>query len=180
MPFFAMKLRKTEFTLLGMGAFVLLLHLAKVLSALPTLPEQIPLKFDFNGDPSNYSPAYFIWLLPILGCMLQILFLVVGSRPHTHNLPWTVTSENKELLYRHSMQFVFTLNIMIQITFLITSGNIIQSALQNANRAFIYFLPVLMISLGTVIGFFYLKGRRLAETITLSRSLDRDKHPGSS
>ncbi len=160
----AMKLRKTEISLLVLGALVLAFHVVKVLLVLTQLPSEIPLKFDLTGAPSNYSDAKMIWLLPILGVVMQILFMIVGSRPHTHNLPWKVTDQNREALFRHSIQFVFTLNVMAQVTFFMSTASIVETALQTGTRGSLYLLPVLIILLGSVIAIFYFKGRKIAQT----------------
>ena len=43
------------------------------LIAYPFLPEQIPIHFDFNGNPDNYSGKLFVLMIPIIMAALLIL-----------------------------------------------------------------------------------------------------------
>ena len=39
----------------------------------PFLPEQIPIHFDFNGNPDNYSGKLFVLMIPIIMAALLVL-----------------------------------------------------------------------------------------------------------
>ena len=43
------------------------------LIAYPFLPEQIPIHFDFNGNPDNYSGKLFVLMIPIIMAALLVL-----------------------------------------------------------------------------------------------------------
>ena len=43
------------------------------LIAYPLLPEQIPIHFDFNGNPDNYSGKLFVLMIPIIMAALLVL-----------------------------------------------------------------------------------------------------------
>ena len=43
------------------------------LIAYPFLPEQIPIHFDFNGYPNDYSGKFFVFVIPVLMAVLLIL-----------------------------------------------------------------------------------------------------------
>ena len=43
------------------------------LIAYPHLPDQIPIHFDFNGNPDNYSGKLFVLMIPIIMAALLVL-----------------------------------------------------------------------------------------------------------
>ena len=49
------------------------------LLAYPHLPEQIPIHFDFNGIPDNYSGKFFVFVIPAL---MAVLLLVAQYIPN--------------------------------------------------------------------------------------------------
>jgi len=68
---------------------------------LKTIPEEIPVKFDFAGNPTAYGSRTYVFILLIL-----MFFLMLGLSAILHflpvdlwNIPFEVTEKNAELLY---------------------------------------------------------------------------------
>ncbi len=63
--------------------FVLLpfLYLASVYGG---LPEQIPIHFDWKGNPDGWGPKYLLWFLPTVGIPLALLVIAAITRQMTN------------------------------------------------------------------------------------------------
>jgi uncharacterized membrane protein len=157
---------KTEWAILGLGLGALFAHILKVLLSLTSLPATIPLRFGFSGDPTSYGPNTTIWILPILGVVIHLLFWIISSRPALFNLPWNPAPEFKQILLRKCMRFILTMNIAIQLTFYIATSAIINISLGNEAKLSIWFLPLFLVALTGLIMRFYMSARKLSNRHT--------------
>lgn len=66
---------------------LLLAMLIYVWQAWPTVPEQIPQRFDFSGKPTEWSGRASVWLLPMLGLGIYAIVSVLQRLPQICNYP---------------------------------------------------------------------------------------------
>ncbi len=80
----------------GIGRFLFFFHIALIvaqwlvpLAALPTLPDQIPVHFDFQGQPDRFasSSGWELWFSPMVGTLLGVLTIVLLRFPRLFNVP---------------------------------------------------------------------------------------------
>ena len=79
-----------------------------------TLPDRIPIHFDFSGNINGWGTKSGLIALPFVGLGIFILFTVLERFPQTYNISVKVTEENAPRLYilaRASMVFLKALLI---------------------------------------------------------------------
>lgn len=77
---------------------------------IPSMPEQIPVSFGFDGTVYSYgSPMTALWL-PLATAALVLFMAWFSTKPHWLNYPYMLTGENAQRAYRVGQQ------MMVQIT----------------------------------------------------------------
>lgn len=80
----------------GIGRFLFFLHIALIaaqwlvpLAAMSTLPETIPVHFDFLGNPDRFASktSWELWFSPIVSTFLGVLGIALLHFPGTYNVP---------------------------------------------------------------------------------------------
>ncbi len=83
-----------------------------------SLPNTIPIHYNFTGAADNTGHKAWIWLLPIIGTILLLVLRLVIRSPHRFNYPVAVTEANAEQLYRSASRMMRISNILIMAIFL--------------------------------------------------------------
>lgn len=81
-----------------------------------TLPERIPVHFDFDGKADNFGSKRYSFLTPILGTVLYCMFIYSLKHPETANFPVEITDQNRDiqfLIMNTFLRWLFTLIIII-------------------------------------------------------------------
>jgi len=81
-----------------------------------TLPQTIPVHFDFDGKADNFGSKKYFFLMPVLGTAFFILFAYVVRDPESANFPVKITPENKWiqfLIMNIFIRWIYTLLMMI-------------------------------------------------------------------
>lgn len=81
-----------------------------------TLPERIPVHFDFDGKADNFGNKRYSFLTPILGTALYCMFIYSLKHPETANFPVEITDQNRDiqfLIMNTFLRWLFTLIILI-------------------------------------------------------------------
>ena len=81
------------------------------------LPDQVPIHFNMNGDPDNWSGKKMVFLMPLIGTFLAGLMYYLKDKPELYNYPVPVTEENKEKLFEIGKQMILVLNVLIVLLF---------------------------------------------------------------
>ena len=95
----------------------------------PTLPERIPTRFNFQGEPEAFGAKSSIWIFPGMAFLLYVILTVTNFFPQTFNFPCKVTEENAERLYRFSMRIVRWAKALILLSFCYINGRTIEVSL---------------------------------------------------
>lgn len=95
------------------------------------LPLRIPTHFDISGRPNAWGPQETLWLLPIIGTGLYLLFTVLGSiRFRRYNLPVRVTDANLPFIQAKTGEMMAWVKCELLVLFAYIQWNIIESARQ--------------------------------------------------
>lgn len=80
-----------------------------------SLPEIIPIHFDFQGHVDGTGSRGVVWLLPTIGSVIYVLLALVGNYPHTFNYPVSITPENAKRQYTIALRMMRTLRLSITL-----------------------------------------------------------------
>lgn len=97
--------------LMSFSLFIVLWSLC--IFELLSLPNIIPIHFNFSGKPDNYGSKYTLLTLPLVMSLVAILFTYLSKRPHIFNYPSKITNENAEKQYRTAVQMLRILKVGI-------------------------------------------------------------------
>jgi uncharacterized membrane protein len=128
-----------------------------VLIALPLiwynkLPDTIPVHFNAAGEPDGYGGRATLWILPVTGLFMWLLFTVLEAFPQVYNFPVKITPENIVTQYRMATRLIRILKSVILIIFSFISFQTIKTATGGASGLGKAFLPVfLLITFGVII-----------------------------
>ncbi len=98
-----------ETAFVALAILLVLLSWYLFVSRYSSLPEKIPMRFDFSGNVSSYGSKGLLVLGPILGTVSVLLLLLLAKVPQLHNYPVKLTEENAPRLYALSRQTLLLL-----------------------------------------------------------------------
>ncbi len=156
-PRIRIKKTQVDYAIEIVGILGLILLISLPLFYFDKLPETIPRHFGANGEPDGFSGRGIIWTLPIIGIIMYIGLFWLNKYPHIFNYPQQVTRENAERLYAIGTRMIRTLNAIITCVFAYITYSTIQTALENQNGLGTWFLPVFMILIFGITGYFFYK-----------------------
>lgn len=99
-----------------------------------TLPEQVPMHFNYKGEVNSYGGKDSLFVLAIIGALTSFALFKLNQYPHIFNYPIKITKENAEKQYKESVKMITYMNVLIAILFVITSYQIVNIALNNGNQ----------------------------------------------
>jgi uncharacterized membrane protein len=94
--------------------------------AVNTLPDRIPIHFNFEGEADNFGSKHTLWMFPVIASILVGLMSVIKRHPEYLNIPVKITDENRERQQRLAMGLLSSIACAIPILF----GLIIYSTLR--------------------------------------------------
>ncbi|GAA4149087.1 hypothetical protein GCM10022217_00560 [Chryseobacterium ginsenosidimutans] len=83
-----------------------------------TLPQTIPVHFDFDGKADNFGSKKYSFLMPVLATAFFILFAFTIRDPASANFPVKITKENEWVQFLIMKIFIRWLFVLITLIFL--------------------------------------------------------------
>lgn len=131
--------------LLGFGAILFMFIFGAMNYG--NLPDSIPTKFGFDGEPTQWSPKPVLWLLPFIGLITWSGMYLLNKVPHIFNYLSPITPENALYQYTTATRFLRYLNTGIALIFAYLFASMIQAGLGNQDGLSMLFLPVIIVAL---------------------------------
>jgi uncharacterized membrane protein len=81
-----------------------------------TLPQTIPIHFDFDGKADNFGSKKYSFLMPVLITAIYFLFAFIVRSPESSNYPVKITAENQDaqfLIMKIFLRWLFTVISLI-------------------------------------------------------------------
>lgn len=133
-------------------SFVSLLFLFVIVgTSYGDLPERMPTKFGFDGQPTSYSSKGTVWLLPLISLKTYAMLMILNRFPHIFNYPVAITPENARVQYALATRFMRCINAMIMLMMALIGYEMILAGLGNKPGITIYvtisFILVLFLSI---------------------------------
>lgn len=88
-----------------------------LLAAYPSMPDIVPIHFDFNGEPDNFGPKTSVFWLVAIMLALTVLIFWLAARPRIVNYPVPVTADNAARLYALSYQLLVIVGVGMQLIY---------------------------------------------------------------
>ncbi len=93
-----------------------------------TLPEKIPVHFDFSGKVTGYGSKDTLWILSLSSIFSYFLLKIISRYPHTFNYPFPLTAENAPAQYRIILTMMYWLRAEMIWLFTLIQWQIIVAA----------------------------------------------------
>jgi len=100
-------------------AALLLAATVFVLVRWANLPEQIPVHFNFKGEPDGYGGKWVIIFEAVMAWGIFATFAIVSKFPNKWNMPVKVTPQNKAKLYGITRIMLEVMNILTVLMFIV-------------------------------------------------------------
>ncbi|HOY07677.1 MAG TPA: DUF1648 domain-containing protein [Saprospiraceae bacterium] len=78
-----------------------------------TLPETIPIHFNFAGEADGYGEKGHIFALPAISTIVAIILALLSQIPHQFNYLAAITEANAEKQYRGGRMLLFGISLII-------------------------------------------------------------------
>lgn len=88
-----------------------------------SLPETIPIHFNFSGEADGYAGKLAYWMFPFITTGLFLLLTLISRYPHALNYPVKITEENAYQQYSMAKRFIGIMRLVIVgiFTYAVTS-----------------------------------------------------------
>ncbi|WP_336717046.1 DUF1648 domain-containing protein [Chryseobacterium mucoviscidosis] len=83
-----------------------------------SLPQIIPIHFDFDGKADNFGSKKYVFLMPVVLTGLYFLFAFIVRDPESANYPVKITEENQDAQFMIMEIFIRWLFMIITLLFL--------------------------------------------------------------
>lgn len=138
------------------AVFITLVNLGIAIYSFATLPEIIPIHFGANGKADGWGSKFTIFLLPIIGLVLNGVLFSVRNQPFSYlNLPLKMSQKNIEKRIELGTQLIDRVNLTVSILFWIIEVQIIKSTTSETTNILWFVLPFISILFGTIIYYTY-------------------------
>ena len=142
------------------------------------LPDRVPTHFDISGRPNAWGSPGMLWILPLVGSGLYVLFTGLASiRFRRYNLPVRVTEANLPFIQQKTSEMVAWIKLEVLSLFVYIQSAIIHSARVGEFRLSPMIVPAFMAAAFVTAGFYLvaiIRGAKMradsAENITYSRN----------
>ncbi len=128
----------------------------------PMLPEIIPHHFDAAGQPDSFGDKKIILVLPAIGVLLFIFMQYLSRHPHTFNYNVPITEQNAQEQYRIASRMIRSLAAFISCSFAYITYGTVQAARERWDGLGTWFLPVFLVLIFGLIGYFLWRSQRAA------------------
>ena len=120
------------------------------------LPQEIPVHFNFLGEPNKYGNKQTLWVVVIIGFIIYLLVTILNFFPSIYNYPVTITDKNYEIQYKLASRMMRWLKFLTLAGFLYGILKMIFVNSYFADNSWIV-LPIIVVSIFFVIALYFFK-----------------------
>ncbi len=125
-----------------------------------SMPETVPIHFDFSGEPDRWGKRWILMLTLIIGIMAWIGMHFLEKFPQIHNYMW-LTKENVQRQYKNSQLLLNVMKNIILIFFSFMAYDSVHVALGKQSIMGLWSMTLFLILLFGPITFFVVRSYRL-------------------
>lgn len=123
-----------------------------------SLPQIIPIHFDFDGKADHFGNKKYSFLMPAILTGLYFLFAYVVRSPTSSNYPVAITEENKYAQFLMMKIFIRWFFLLIALTFLNSQDYMFRYSRDERARPRVAMSSALFSVIGSIIVLFILVG----------------------
>lgn len=123
-----------------------------------TLPETIPIHFDFDGKADNFGSKKYYYLMPAVLTVIYFLFVFLVRSPELANYPLQITEENENAQFLIMGIFMRWLFLLISMIFLNSQDYMFRYSFNDNAKPRIAFSTMLFSIIGSLIVLFTFVG----------------------
>lgn len=131
------------------------------------LPGRIPTHFDISGRANAWGSPGILWILPVVGAGLYLLFTVLASiQFRSFNLPVRVTEINLPFIQQKTSEMVALIKTEMMCLFVYVQSGIIRGARVSEFRLSPLIIPSFLVVIFTTLGIYMaviIRGARARE-----------------
>lgn len=101
--------------LMGFSVVVPVVLLVLVAIRLPSMPDQVPVHFSFDGSVNRYGSPWEGLIAGLVLCAIIIGIAVLARYPRIFNYPTELNSSNVQVQYKNAVQMLVWMNLGIAI-----------------------------------------------------------------
>ncbi|MCP4582319.1 MAG: DUF1648 domain-containing protein [candidate division Zixibacteria bacterium] len=135
---------------------VILLIWLITLNSYGSLPQQVPVHFDSQGQPDGWSEksAWIFYMIPFVQTLLVTLIIWFRKYPHLYNFPQkdqviNLPPAKQKPIWEFLDKMMLLIGFLLGLTFLVTQYMIIEGA-KNAEISPMYTYIIIILSVGWV------------------------------
>lgn len=121
-----------------------------------TLPDQIPMHYDFHGVPDSFGPKWILYLIPSISLALYLFLTILNKYPHKFNYPTRITQENALRQYSIAVKLIRTIKMLCTAIFAYVVYNTIDTSNINEGEYQRNYTYLIFIGLIFIVTIFYL------------------------
>lgn len=125
-----------------------------------SLPETIPVHFNFEGKPDGYGSKLTLLLIPVINIILTIGMLLLVKYPHKFNYLVKITSENAQVQYRIAQRMLRSLTLADSLLFSYISYMMVNSAFGKYYDFEFYSIFVFLFLIFGILIFYFVKSSK--------------------
>lgn len=146
----------------GIAIASLIAQAILILAAWNTLPEVIPVHFDWTGNPDGFGNKSDLLLLLGLSIATYVGLTWLGRYPEKFNYPWTITEANADHQYHLAAGFLRVMKTQIVMIFAFLAWRTVAISANEASGLGKFIVPVLLAATGTTFVTYILLASRSA------------------
>ncbi|MFD1631900.1 DUF1648 domain-containing protein [Pseudopedobacter beijingensis] len=135
-----------------------------ILVNLKTIPDNVPVHYNYQGKADLYSSKNAVFLIPVLGTLLYVGISILNHFPHKFNYPVKITKENAKTQYTIAVRMLSYVKLILLTLFAVIAYKTTLLTTESGHQTDSigrWFLPVVLLILAFVVGIFVMKSKKI-------------------
>jgi len=159
-PIIDIELKPIDQLLIGLSCMSIIFMITICSINYNILPDNIPIHFNFKGEPDSFGSKKTIWIFPIISLFLFAVLYFTSKVPHKFNYPVKITSENAPYQYEIASRLMRALAFIIVLGFTCLTYVVIHIAYGHIESLGSYFIIIYLAIIFGTIFYFLFKARQ--------------------
>lgn len=127
------------------GWIILVLLWGMTIWAFMAISGDVPIHFNFRGEPDRYGSIGFIILIPVITTLIMAGITWLNRYPHIFNYPVKITPDNALKQYTLAIRLLRIMKLSIALIFFIINLSIIAAATGTIKNTAFWFTALIVV-----------------------------------